>query len=158
MTDWAEDCKNAKTWEEIWDSIEEDYSNWEKALIEASQMTIDWLVIKHRLLENEHIENQTDLKIKIGTVYYEKSDKYIEFYPLYLNINEDYYHSFRIGKDIKYNSSRSIHDLIIYKLEWKDTLCFEWEYDVLKTFKYILFDDKDNWSEYVFMEECNFRG
>ncbi len=158
MTDWVENCENTKTWEEIWANKKEHFSNWEKALTEASQMTLDWLVIKHRLLENKHIANQTDLKIKIGTIYYKKSDKYEESFPLYLNVNEDYHHSFRIGKDKKYNGSRSIHDLIIYKLEWKDTLCFEWEYDALKTFKYLLFDSKDDWSEYIFMEECDFRG
>lgn len=157
MTNWIDQCNNCLTWNDIWNKKKENISNWEKVLTETSQMTLDWLAIKERLNNNKLLKDK-NIKIQIGTIYYYQDENYEESYPLFLNINENYYHSFRMSKDNKYNSSRSIHDLIIYKTEWKDTMFIDWDYELLKTFKYLLFDNKDDWSEYILELEFDFRG
>lgn len=116
-------------------------SNFEKIMNETKRKTLEWLAIKRRLSEKGY--NKNDFKIKIGYCHYDAD----EGYPLYLNVAEDYYNSFRLDTDKKYNSARSIFELIIYKEEWYDTMYFSWDNEALETYKYLFFKNKDEFKE-----------
>lgn len=141
-------------------------SNFEEIMMEAKQKTLEWLAIKHRLIDKGYDKN--NLKIKIG-YWYEWSD---EGYPIYLNVCENYHSSFRLDTNPRYNSARSIFELIIYKEESYNSMFFEWDTDLLNTYKYLFFQDKEEFEEtnaystyydsefdlMCFEEEKNFRG
>lgn len=116
-------------------------SNFEKIMNETKRKTLEWLAIKRRLSEKGY--NKDDFKIKIGYCHYDAD----EGYPLYLNVAEDYYNSFRLDTDKKYNSARSIFELIIYKEEWYDTMYFSWDNEALETYQYLFFKNKDEFKE-----------
>lgn len=127
-------------------------SNFEKIINETKKKTLEWLAIKQRLIEKGYDKN--DFKIKIGYWYYYDlrpcdeniSNKY-ERYPIYLNVCEDYHNSFRLDTDKKYNSARSIFELVIYKEEWYDSMYFVWDTDSLETYKYLLFKNRKEFEE-----------
>lgn len=142
---------------------------------DSKRKTLEWLAIKHRLIEKGY--NKNDLKIQIGWCYYYNtgdpaiSNPY-ERYPIYLNVCEPYHSSFRFSTDKKYNAARSIFELIIYKEEWYDSMYFKWDTDALDTYKSLFFKNHEEFakenaladeydSEFEYMcweEEKEFRG
>lgn len=133
--------KQESNYSAYWVFIGEYKSNFELLIEESKRKTLEWLAIKTRLIEKGY--DKDDFKIKIGYCYYD----YDERYPLYLNVCEDYYNSFRLDIDKRFNAARSIFELIIYKEEWYDTMYFTWDNEALETYKYLFFLDKKEFKD-----------